>query len=177
MTVGGNVTVDAGTITVVGGTMTVGGNVTVDAGTITVVGGTMTVGGSVTVSGGTITVVGGTMTVISGTISALIAGNGFFSLSAALNGVGTDTSFVFTTSAYRTQTFYVYNSGALSVSARIQISPVNNETYFINDKTAEIQLGTNQATVLTPGYFLNFTRLRIQGSNTATCLVYFNAQF
>jgi hypothetical protein len=70
------------------------------------------------------------------------------------------------------------NTGTATVSVRLQVSPTTVESYYVNDNTAEVTLTQNQATVLVPGLFLNYTRLRVLGTSdaTVTSQAYFNGQ-
>ena len=193
--VGGNITatVAAGTVTVSAvsqGTVTVvGGNITatVAAGTVTVEGGNITAtvaAGTVTVVGGNITatIAAGTVTIVGGSISATIAGHGFTSSNTTLNtntAALTNTAFQFDTSQFDNHySFYIMNTGAATVSVRLQVSPTTTNSYFVNDNTAEVTLTQNQAIVLVPGYFLNYTRVQVLGvgSDTSTVVAYINAQ-
>ena len=191
---GGNITatVAAGTVTVVGGNITAtvaAGNITatVAAGTVTVEGGNITAtvaAGTVTVVGGNITatIAAGTVTIVGGSISATIAGHGFTSSNTTLNtntAALTNTAFQFDTSQFDNHySFYIMNTGAATVSVRLQVSPTTTNSYFVNDNTAEVTLTQNQAIVLVPGYFLNYTRVQVLGvgSDTSTVVAYINAQ-
>lgn len=138
---------------------------------------TATVTGEVTA-----TVVGSVTATVAGEVSVTIAAHGFTSSFATLTGISadlTDTSFSFDTSTIKDYTFYVNNTGSATVLARIQISPTTTESFFTNDTTAQITLTPGQINTLVPGIFLNYTRIQVYGSPSATftVLAYFNGQF
>lgn len=180
--IGGSITSTVtGTVNVSGGNInsTVTGTVNVSGGSIT-----STVTGTVSISDGSITAtVTGTVNISGGSVSATIAGHGFTSSFATLTAnasAATNTSFVFDSSqfGYNNYSFYVKNTGTATVSVRLQVSPTTAESYYVNDTTAEVTLTQNQAVVLAPGLFLNYTRLRVLGTSEATVTVegYFNGQ-
>lgn len=88
----------------------------------------------------------------------------------------TITSFKFDTSQYKLYTFYIYNSGTNAISAQLEVSPVDTDSYYVPDKSIAISLGGGEKQILIPGYFLNYTRLKISSSSAFTAEVYFNGQ-
>jgi|GEM_PF-2046117 len=146
---------------------------------------TATVNGSVTatVNGSVTATVNGSVTAtVNGSVSVTLASHGFTSSSASLTGLTTDltnTDFVFDTSTIKDYTFYIRNVGADTVAARLQISPTLTEAFFANDTTLQILITPGQNATLVPGIFLNYTRLEVYGSPSATFTVtaFFNGQF
>jgi len=199
----GTVTVSAGTVTVSAGTVTVSGG-TIDqltAGTVTISGGTISQlsAGTVTVSGGTISTVSaltaGTVTVSGGTIStvsALTAGTVtvsggtlqtlsiFSSDTATTVGVGTATvdTLAEDTSTQKVYSYYVANvAGTETLTAWLQIAPVNSSTYYTNDSSTQYTIGPGEKAVLVAQKFLRYTKLQLLATGaTATALCYFQAQ-
>lgn len=202
----GTVTVSAGTVTVSAGTVTVSGGTistvsALTAGTVTVSGGTISQlsAGTVTVSGGTISTVSaltaGTVTVSGGTIStvsALTAGTVtvsggtlqtlsiFSSDTATTVGVGTATvdTLAEDTSTQKVYSYYVANvAGTETLTAWLQIAPVNSSTYYTNDSSTQYTIGPGEKAVLVAQKFLRYTKLQLLATGaTATALCYFQAQ-
>ncbi len=199
----GTVTVSAGTVTVSAGTMTIsGGTISqLTAGTVTIEGGTISTvsaltAGTVTISGGTISQLSaGTVTIEGGTIStvsALTAGTVtvsggtlqtlsiFSSDTATAVGVGTATvdTLAEDTSTQKVYSFYVANvQGTETITAWLQIAPVNSATYYTNDSATQYTIGPGDIAVLVPSKFLNYTKLQlIATGQTATALCYYQAQ-
>ena len=127
----------------------------------------------------TVSVAGSVTATIANTVTVSVGGYGFTSsdLNIALTDVSlTNTAFSFDTSQMKQYSFYVVNTGTAAISVRLQVSPTTSETYFVPDNTSEVALTQNQAAVLVPGYFLNYTRVQVLGAQTATAVAYFNGQ-
>ena len=171
--------VDSGTITALLSTVTA----IVDSGTITALLSTVTA----IVDSGTITALLSTVTAIvdSGTITALLSTVTAVTLpqfSESTTAVAqivneTVTALTADTSQQRMYSFYVANTSAALLTAFLQISPTTAESYFVNDgSTIYTVAGASQA-VLVAERYLKYTRLMLQaGADTASAIVYFNAQ-
>ncbi|EYE89499.1 hypothetical protein Q428_02440 [Fervidicella metallireducens AeB] len=88
----------------------------------------------------------------------------------------TITSFKFDTSQYKLYTFYIYNSGTNPITAELEVSPVDTDSYFVSDKSIAVPLAGGEKQVLIPGYFLKYTRVKISSLAAFTAEVYFNGQ-
>jgi hypothetical protein len=171
----------AGTVTIEGGTISTVSALT--AGTVTISGGTISQlsAGTVTIEGGTISTVSaltaGTVTVSGGTLQTLSI---FSSDTATAVGVGTATVDTLTedTSTQKVYSFYVANvQGTETITAWLQIAPVNSATYYTNDSATQYTIGPGDIAVLVPSKFLNYTKLQlIATGQTATALCYYQAQ-
>jgi len=71
--------------------------------------------------------------------------------------------------------FYVNNTGAAAVSAKLQISPTNADAYFTDDSSGEISVGAGDMGVLVAQKYLKYTRLYYNPADTTTIEVYYNA--
>lgn len=105
----------------------------------------------------------------------------FTSTSVTLTGITTATVTALTsdTSLRTMYSFYVKNDSATNTAtftAWLQISPVDSETYYVNDSSSAYTVGGQSKAVLVAARFLNYTRLLIQGSDTASAIIYYNAQ-
>jgi hypothetical protein len=127
----------------------------------------------------TVSVTGSVTATIANTVTVSVVGYGFTTsdLTINLTDAGlTNTAFSFDTSQMKQYSFYVVNTGAATISVQLQVSPTTTETFFVPDKTAEVALTSNQAAVLVPGYFMNYTRLQVAAGETASAIAYFNGQ-
>jgi hypothetical protein len=139
------------------------------------------------VESGTITALLSTVTAVveSGTITALLSTvtavtlPQFTESSTTIAQIVSQTISAMTidTSAQRMYSFYVANTSAATLTAFLQISPLDTETYFINDASTVIALSGNSKGVLLAQKYLKYTRLMLQaGAATASAEVYFNSQ-
>lgn len=155
------------------GNMQVVGTVTVNAATVTVQ------GGSITVQGGSITVQGGTITVQGGSID--LDGRAVTESSEALDNVDTaGTAMTETTSEFNMFTYYLTNLGDASMTVKLQIAPVNAETYFVDDPAGATVLGAsnedNNIVTLVAQRYMKYTRLYYDPAAAATASVHFIGQ-
>jgi hypothetical protein len=161
------------------GVLQIGGGVTATiANTVTVTANSFDIR-SLSAATDTVSVSGGITATIANTVTVSIGGHAFTSSNLTIStgsGALTNTAFQFDTSQYKDYSFYIVNTGTAAVSVRLQISPTTTETFFTNDNTPEISLAPNTKAVLVPGFFLNYTRVQVTGSETVTALAYFNAQ-
>ena len=135
---------------------------------------------TVSVQGTVTAAIAGTVPVnITSTVPINIAGHGFTTSNLTITlGAGnlTNTAFNFNTSQMRQYSFYIRNTGTSTISASIQVSPTTTEAYYTSGTTASATLSQGRAIALVPAYFMNYTRLQVTSSQTATAVVYFNGQ-
>jgi hypothetical protein len=197
--------VSSGTITALLGTVTAvvtSGTVTalldtvtavVSSGTITALLGTVTAvvtSGTITALLDTVTAVvtSGTVTALLGTVTAVVAFGTVTALSVAafaetattvvVSANSTITALTSNTSLQKVYSFYVANtSGADTLTAILQISPVNTETFYLTEPTGVTAIAPSSKSVLVAQKYLKFTRLLLQAGGTAiTAEVSYNAQ-
>jgi hypothetical protein len=73
--------------------------------------------------------------------------------------------------------FYIFNTGANTVTVQLQISPTTVESYYVNDFSGTVGVPTGGKSVLIADQFLQFTRLFYETSGAACSFdVYYNAQ-
>ena len=161
-----------GTVTAaIGDTVTVAGEVSVTASDFDIRG--------LSAATDTVSVEGTVTAVIGDTVTVSVAGHGFTMSSLVINlddANLTNTEFNFDTSQMKQYSFYIVNTGTATVSAMLQVSPTTTETYYTPDKSAEIALTQDESAVLVPAFFMNYTRIQVQSSETVTAEVYFNGQ-
>jgi hypothetical protein len=59
--------------------------------------------------------------------------------------------------------YYVKNSSTeASIAVKLQVSPTDDSSFFIDDTPTAVTLGTDAATVLVPKNYLHYTRLCIR---------------
>jgi hypothetical protein len=69
-----------------------------------------------------------------------------------------------------------------SIAVKLQVSPTDDSSFFIDDTPTAVTLGTDAATVLVPKNYLHYTRLWYQNTytgataNTATIVAYYDAR-
>ena len=66
-----------------------------------------------------------------------------------------------------------------SISVKLQVSPTNTASYFIDDTSTAVTLATDAATVLVPKNYLHYTRLyytNLSATDTADIEVYYDAR-
>ncbi len=80
-------------------------------------------------------------------------------------------------SAYRQNTFYVRNTSALSVSVSInlQIAPINNDSYYVNDGSSYNLVGGSIA-IFQPSQLMRYARIRVSALLLANVTVYYFGQ-
>lgn len=161
-----------GTVTAaIGDTVTVAGEVSVTANDFDIRG--------LAAATDTVSVEGTVTAAIGDTVTVSVAGHGFTASSLTINlddANLTSTEFNFDTSQMKQYSFYIVNTGTATISAMLEVSPTTTETYYTPDKSAEITLTQDESTVLVPAFFMNYTRIQVQSSETATAEVYFNGQ-
>ncbi|SKA79513.1 hypothetical protein SAMN05443428_10380 [Caloramator quimbayensis] len=187
---------DSGNL-MISGSMTVSGPVTVVAESLSIralsgdtdsvaISGTVTVAGTVTV-GNTVTVVAESLSIrslsadtdtvsIGGTVNVIKTGNSFTENNATITDVaGTGVTLLFDSSQQTLYSYYVKNNAANTIQVRLQISPTDNDDYFINDQTVATDVSPESAVVIAPKYFLRYTRLYYDtGTYTADFEAYCN---
>jgi hypothetical protein len=76
--------------------------------------------------------------------------------------------------------FYVKNNSATaSVSVKLQVSPTSTESYFIDDSSTAVTLGTGAATVLVPKVYQHYTQLyytNLDQTATASIVAYYDGR-
>lgn len=77
-------------------------------------------------------------------------------------------------SAYRGNTFYVRNTSALSVSVTVtlQIAPINDDNYYVNDGTSFNLIGGSTA-IFQPSRLMKYARIRVSALLLANVTVYY----
>ena len=77
-------------------------------------------------------------------------------------------------SAYSENVYYVQNTSALSISVTInlQIAPVNNDSYYINDGSSYSLIGGGTA-VFEPSKLMRYARIRVSATLLANVTVYY----
>ena len=135
--------------------------------------------GTVTVTGGTIDTVSaltaGTVTVSGGTIQSIPV---FTNTDSTLE-VGTTTLSVLDedTSTQKVYSYYVVNLSATeTVTAWLEIAPVDTNTYFVSDSSGTFTISPTDQAVLVAKQFLNYTRLRLVATASSSVECYYNAQ-
>lgn len=182
----------------VSGSMSISGPVTVVAESLSIralsgttdsvaISGTVTVAGTVTV-GNTVTVVAESLSIrslsastdtvsVGGTVNVVKTGNSFTENNATITDVvGTGVTLLFDSSQQTLYSYYVKNNASNTIQVRLQISPVNDDDYFINDQLVATDVPPDGgAVVLAPKYFLRYTRLYYDtGTDTANFEAYYN---
>jgi len=71
--------------------------------------------------------------------------------------------------------FYVRNTGAASVSVKLQISPTDSDDYFEDDSSSEVALDAGDRAILVAQRYLKYTRVYYNASDTTTIEAYYNA--
>ncbi|MCX7884945.1 MAG: DUF6385 domain-containing protein [Caloramator sp.] len=165
----------------IGGSVTISNSVTIVAENLNIralsgatdsvaVSGTVTVAGTVTV-GNTVTVVAESLSIralsantdtvsIGGVVSVINTGNSFTENNVTITDVaGTGVTLTFDSSQQTLYSYYVKNNASNTIQVRLQISPTENDDYFINDQAAATDLSPGNAIVIVPKYFLRYTRL------------------
>jgi hypothetical protein len=76
--------------------------------------------------------------------------------------------------------YYVKNVGdTTTVSVKLQVAPVTDVAYFVDDSSTSFVLGPDDAAVLIPKYYLHWTRLFMtneDGASTATVQIFYDAR-
>lgn len=118
----------------------------------------------------------GTFTAV-GTITAIVTEN-IIELKADIAGAsGTGVALTAETLKLKTYSFYVYNLGSNTFKVKLQIAPVNEDQYFVDDSTGEVLLGVGNSlkAVLVPRFYMKYTRLCYEAvSGEVDAMVWFN---
>jgi len=111
-----------------------------------------------------------------GTFTAVITPDFTSESTQIVVGAATNTAFSKDTSLQTEYTFYVFNTtAATTMTAWLQISPTTAESYFVDDpSTVTVFTGIGKA-VLVASRYLQYTRLAMVSSASATAEVYYNA--
>jgi hypothetical protein len=192
VTVTGSVTV-AGTVTVseITSPVTVEGTVVVSEITSPVtVSGSVTVAGTVTVSEitspvtveGTVTVseITSPVTIGNASLTVTIAGSDFTSLTVSNQAI-TSTGVLFDNtdiSALKVASIFLYNGGATPITLSLQISPVDSNSFYVDDPSYTDQVVPGNGNMyIAVSNFAHYARLQYNmGANTGTISAYLNAQ-
>ncbi|MFZ5965978.1 MAG: DUF6385 domain-containing protein [Bacillota bacterium] len=120
------------------------------------------------------------LTQIINTVNVDVVANGFAENVATIanyNFTTETTTLSVDTSAKTLYSFYVKNTGASTVTAKLQISPTTTAADFIDDPggdTATLAPSTGKDVLATQRY-LKYTRLHLSGTGTSTIFAYYNA--
>jgi hypothetical protein len=111
------------------------------------------------------------------TDSVIIAGNTFTESSATItSGTGASVTLTADCSQQSIYSFYVRNTGAAAITAKLQISPTISDAYFIDDPSGAVSIEPGASYVLVAQRFLKYTRLAYDtGGSTASFEAFFNA--
>jgi hypothetical protein len=86
-------------------------------------------------------------------------------------------TFVQNTGEQSEYSFYVFNTGSNTLTVQLQISPINTDSYFMDDPSGAVALASGDKTVLVAGRYLRYTRLYYDtGGEECSFDVYYNAQ-
>jgi len=192
VTVSGSVTV-AGTVTVseISSPVAVTGTVEVSEITSPVtVSGSVTVAGTVTVSeisspvtvSGTVTVseISAPVTIGNASLTVMVAGSDFTSLTVANQAI-TSTGVLFDNtdiSTLKVASIFLYNEGATPITLSLQISPVDSDSFYVDDPSYTGQVVPGNGTLyIAVSNFAHYARLQYNmGAGSGTISAYFNAQ-
>lgn len=73
--------------------------------------------------------------------------------------------------------YYVKNTAAETLSVFLQVAPINDNAYYMQDSATIVQIAQNNSAILTAEKYLNFTRLNYSaGGATPSFEAYYNAQ-
>jgi hypothetical protein len=130
--------------------------------------------------GGTVTVTASALDIrsLSGvTDSIMIAGNIFTESSASItSGSGSHVTMTTDNSQQNLYSFYIRNTGEASITAKLQLSPVSNDNYFVDDLSGHTVIAANEKAVLVAQRYLKFSRVWYDtGTYTASFEIYYNA--
>jgi len=99
---------------------------------------------------------------------------------SAIVADGTGVALTLDSSTKNLYSYYVKNaSSTASVSVKLQVSPTDTDSYFIDDTSTAITLVTDAATVLVPKNYLHYTRLyytNLDATSTADIEIYYDAR-
>lgn len=98
-----------------------------------------------------------------------------------LASLGTGGALTLDSSEKGLYTYYVRNLGdATSVTVKLQVSPTETATYYVDDSSTTYTLAPNGGTaVLIPKYYMHYTRLFLTNSDaasTATVQMFYDAR-
>ncbi|MDD3014002.1 MAG: DUF6385 domain-containing protein [Candidatus Gastranaerophilales bacterium] len=112
-----------------------------------------------------------------GTFTASIISSFISESDQIIVGTATDTTFLQDTSLQKEYIFYVFNTtAATTLTAWLQISPTTAESYFVDDDSTVYAIAGNEKKAIVASKYLQYTRLAMLSSATATTEVYYNAQ-
>ena len=110
-------------------------------------------------------------------------GVGYTTSNTAISDIaadGTGATLTLNSSTKNLYSYYVKNtSDTASVSVKLQVSPTDTDSYFIDDTSTAITLATDAATVLVPKNYLHYTRLyyaNLSTTETANIEIYYDAR-
>jgi len=142
-----------------------------------------TVTGTVTVSAltGTVTVSEITNPVTIGNTSLTVSVTSYaFTSDVETVTAGSGTGQVFDNTDISNQkvgTFFIYNTGAETLTISLQVSPTTTSTYYIDDPSySAITVAAGENTLMVLSKFANYARLQYTGATSTDFEAYYNFQ-
>lgn len=78
-------------------------------------------------------------------------------------------------SQYSQNSYFIRNNGASSITVTLQVAPVNSDTYYVDDSSAQtVAASSNNITSTVTA--MKFARLKVVASTSTSVVVYYNAR-
>lgn len=96
-----------------------------------------------------------------------------------INSTGQGVALTAETASLNMYSFYVYNQGTSPFKVKLQVSPVSNNEYFIDDSSEQVIIspGVGPKAILIPKHYFKYTRLCYEAiSGRINAEIWFNGR-